>query len=80
MATKLRKFKYDGSSKSRPGTSTEKSASGEPDQATPSTGQQHNVTETETLKSDILSSILADIGSIIREEIKKRYSLKTSNI
>ena len=74
LATKLRKFKYDGTSSNRPSAAAEKSASEDPGQTSPTTRKQHAAMETDALKSEILSSLRADIGSIIREEMKNVLS------
>lgn len=74
IATKLRKFKFDGTSNNGPSAAAEKSVSKDPGQTSPTTQKQHAVMEADMLKSQILSSLRADIGSIIREEMKNVLS------
>ncbi|ROI15648.1 hypothetical protein DPX16_20186 [Anabarilius grahami] len=68
MGSKLRKYKYSGSSSSRPNTSlTQNSAS---DRAHTPTPPDMTASDKEELKSQILISLKADISAVIRTELK----------
>uniref|UniRef100_A0A3P8T1M0 L1 transposable element RRM domain-containing protein n=1 Tax=Amphiprion percula TaxID=161767 RepID=A0A3P8T1M0_AMPPE len=68
MAANLRKYKYDGSSNTRPNTSSSKT-SHSPDKATPAPAEG-SAMDIASVKADILSSLRKEISSVIREELK----------
>ncbi|XP_016094918.1 uncharacterized protein [Sinocyclocheilus grahami] len=72
MTAKLRKFKYDGTGNSRPSDSTGKGSVNQSSQTLFSRQGEHSETDMDidVLKSEILTSIRAEIGLIMRSEIK----------
>ena len=69
MDTRLKKFRYTGSSKTRPNTSSDQSTAKSPVNVTPpspASGEMY----VEGLKSGILLSLKADIPSVIKSELK----------
>lgn len=63
----LRKYKYDGSSNTRPNTSLGKSSGGAT-QAWPTHAEMLTM-DIASIKVDILSSLRKDISSVIREDL-----------
>lgn len=69
MDTRLKKFKYTETSKTRPNTSSDQSAAKSPAKATlPSPAPREM--DVEVLKSEILLSLKADISAVIKSELK----------
>lgn len=68
MAVNLRKYKYDGSSNTRPNTSSAKSLHS-PDKATPAPAENPTM-DIASVQADILSSLRKEISSVIRQELK----------
>lgn len=66
MASKLRKYKYKGSCDSRPDTPSTQSSASDRDR----TPDPPDMPDVEELKSQILTSLKADISAVIRTELK----------
>lgn len=69
MDTRLKKFKYTGTSKARPNTSSDQSADKSPAKVTPPSPAPREM-DAEVLKSEILLSLKADISAVIKSELK----------
>ncbi|XP_038154320.1 uncharacterized protein LOC119791981 [Cyprinodon tularosa] len=68
MVSNLRKYKYEGTSTTRPSTSSGKS-SGSPTSAAPEPSHTP-IMDITSIKADILSSLRKDISVVIREELR----------
>lgn len=66
---KLRKYKYDGHSSSRPSDAAALATTSRGDK--PSSPRPESTMDTVDLKADILSSLRADISTVIRTELKE---------
>lgn len=69
MDTRLKKFKYTETSKTRPNTSSDQSAAKSPAKVTPPSPAPREM-DVEVLKSEILLSLKADISAVIKSELK----------
>ncbi|KAI4886249.1 hypothetical protein NFI96_009875 [Prochilodus magdalenae] len=67
MASKLRRYKYTGPTTTRPSATTDSRSTSASDRTTPPDAL---VMDAETLKSEILLSLKADISTVIRSELK----------
>ena len=73
MDTRLKKFKYTGTPKTRPNTSSNRSTDKSPAKATPPSPAPGEM-DVEVLKSEILLSLKADISTVIKLELKNALS------
>lgn len=69
MATKLKKYKFTGSSNTRPNTSSDQSTAKSPAKETPPSPAAEEM-DVAGLKSEILLSLKADISTVIKSELK----------
>ncbi len=73
MDTRLRKFKYTGSSNTRPNTSSDQSTAKSLAEVTPPSPTSGKM-DAEGLKSEILLSLKTDISTVIKSELKNALS------
>lgn len=73
MAADLRKYKFTKSTKSRPSTASSASSAASPG-SEPPPRQNSQEMDAETLKTDILLSLRADIAAVIKTELKSAFA------